>query len=162
MDLDPFLVRKDKFKETIGSQSNWWWALPCCYSNFQLSSWFLLPSIHLGTYAFLVTGKLLRQKYLYNTCFMISSAHEWKKLNPSKCHQHHKSITVNKMQIFYLKFFWVCKETWFLWQVVTDSGNPNSLSPNLKILDKTKILLIQRIGMGLLSTCSVMEASLWK
>lgn len=30
-------------------------------------------------YAFLVTGKLLKQKYLYNTCFMINSPHELKK-----------------------------------------------------------------------------------
>lgn len=127
-----------KLGENVGTQSNWW-VSPRHYSNFQNSSWFLHLSIHSGIYAFPVTDKLLRQKYLDNTCFMISSAHELKKCNPLNCHQCHKSTTVNKVQIAYFKVLWVCKERWFLGQVVSEFGNPNSLSPNLEIIDKTEI-----------------------
>jgi len=45
--------------------------------------------------------------------------------------QYHKSSTANKEQIDYFKVLWVCKEIWFLWWILIEFRNPNSLFPVL-------------------------------
>lgn len=129
MDLDSCCIRKNKFKETIGNHRNWWH----CLTDIQTSSF---PEINVSLNTFgkssfssswkITETEIFRTLFYNNVCSWI------KKWNAFEC--HHKSTTVNKVQMNYLKALWVCNEMWFLWQIVIESGNPNSLSPVLKTI----------------------------